>query len=436
MNKMERKVVSFGKPPKGYVAGVGRGAKPISRSISGKRKRDDDEGAEPSLKRRNVDDEEEKKTGHWIDRVEGEEDNDSMDKTKFMAFNLKDERSEGKYLADGSYVLFKDNEKLDPWLEDVVKNDIVYEEKKKTTTKEEEKPKMTVNEAAMAIRNVLSVNETVTAAMQRLAKLFRVQKSKKPWLKNSKRNKNTNTTESDALSQTDRDAAKKQFEKLTEAADIFLLNGLPNIYECTLSILERKLKSSGISFQNPWAIGQRVRMVRLSSRSDLNGQYAVILSPFDFENGRFRVCVETTREQINVKSVNLEATVQQEEKKVEVDDGLMWEYKWKEDSKEIHGPYVVVLFECVEPVRNINFITQQHFPHRYTTTMMKNWKSQGYFVGQYKAFVRKWKPAQKNSEKAKDTDVQSLMNDLEDSDDEEEDSEKKSEWFLSTNDTF
>ena len=71
-----------------------------------------------------------------------------------------------------------------------------------------------------------------------------------------------------------------------------------------MSILERKLKSSGISFQ---ILGQsdNVRMVRLSSRSDLNGQYAVILSPFDFENGRFRVCVETTREQINVKSVNL-----------------------------------------------------------------------------------------------------------------------------------
>ena len=68
--------------------------------------------------------------------------------------------------------------------------------------------------------------------------------------------------------------------------------------------------------------------------------------------------------------------------------------------------------------------------------MMRNWKSQGYFVGEYKAFVRKWKPAQKNSEKAKDTDVQSLMNDLEDSDDEEDDSEKKSEWFLSTYDTF
>ena len=135
MKKMERKVVSFGKPPKGYVAGVGRGAKPIS--TSGKRKRDD-EGAEPSLKRRNVESVDEKKQGHWIDRVEGEEDNDSMDKTKFMAFNLKDERSEGKYLADGSYVLFKDNEKLDPWLEDVVKNDIVYEEKKKTATKEEE----------------------------------------------------------------------------------------------------------------------------------------------------------------------------------------------------------------------------------------------------------------------------------------------------------
>ena len=67
---------------------------------------------------------------------------------------------------------------------------------------------------------------------------------------------------------------------------------------------------------------------------------------------------------------------------------------------------------------------------------MRNWKSQGYFVGEYKAFVRKWKPAQKNSEKAKDTDVQSLMNDLEDIYDEEDDSEKKSEWFLSTNDTF
>ena len=46
------------------------------------------------------------------------------------------------------------------------------------------------------------------------------------------------------------------------------------------------------------------------------------------------------------------------------------------------------------------------------------------------------KNSSKNSEKAKDTDVQSLMNDLEDSDDEEDDSEKKSEWFLSTNDTF
>ena len=85
----------------------------------------------------------------------------------------------------------------------------------------------------------------------------------------------------------------------------------------------------------------------------------------------------------------------------------------------------------------MNFILRHHvLKHRYTTKMMRNWKSQGYFVGQYRAFVRKWKAAPKNSEEAKDTDVQSLMNDLEDSDDDEEDVEKKSEWFLSSDDTF
>ena len=227
MNKKERKVVSFGKPPEGYVAGVGRGAKPISRTV--KRKRDDD--IEPSLnKRRNVEDKEKR---HWIDRVEGEEEDETTDRTKFMAFNLKDERSEGKYLADGSYVLFQSKEKLDPWLEDVVKNEIVYEEKKKTTTeKKNEKPKMTIVEAAIAIRNVLSVNESVSAAMKRLAKLFRTQeRKKKPWLKNNTKQKNSATE--NGVSQSDRDAAKRQFEQLTEAADIFLLNGVPNIYECT-----------------------------------------------------------------------------------------------------------------------------------------------------------------------------------------------------------
>ena len=97
--------------------------------------------------------------------------------------------------------------------------------KRKQQQKKRRRTKITVNEAAMVIRNVLSVNETVTAAMQRLAKLFRVQKSRNL---GSRIQRETRIQQrSDALSQTDRDAAKQQFEKLTEAADIFLLNGLP-----------------------------------------------------------------------------------------------------------------------------------------------------------------------------------------------------------------
>jgi hypothetical protein len=402
MSRKERKVVSFGKAPKGYVAGVGRGAKPITSSTGGKRKRDDDDDTEPSLskaaKRQNV----EKK--HWIDRVEGEEDAEgNLDETKFMAFNLKSEMAEGKYLADGSYVRFKDNEKLDPWLEDVVQNKIVYKEKKTSSTKEkEETPKMTVNEAVGVMAKILLPNETVSASMKRLGKVFKKQNTKKvkPWLKN-KKNSTTTTVEAP---QADRDSAKLQFEQLTEAADVFMLNGLQNIYQCNLSILEQKLKMSDMTFQNPWAIGRRVRIVSTD-------QYAVITSSFDSETSQFQVRLEATNDLVDVKVQDLEAaSAENVETK---NDGMMWEYKWKEDSKEIHGPY--------------------------TTTIMKQWKQQGYFVGQYRALVRKWKAAPKNSEKAKDTDVQSLMNDLEDSDEEENDDEvlgKKSEWFLSDANTF
>ena len=124
---------------------------------------------------------------------------------------------------------------------------------------------------------------------------------------------------------------------------------------------------SNIAFQNPWAVGQRVRMVRLSKRDDLNGQYAVISSPFDSENGRFRVNVEKTKEQINVKSVNLEATkaITQEHKN-HIDDGLMWEYKWKEDSKEIHGPYVVferIVLECIQITHSLIYSHFNNYTH-------------------------------------------------------------------------
>eukprot|EP00939_MAST-03C_sp_MAST-3C-sp1_P000465 g465.t1 len=369
---IRKKYADFGKPPKGYIPGAGRGAKDFKRNTEAtsssatatrrrkrarvERENDSSNGAASSAAGGNEEKEESRRV-HWIDQVDGEE-SDSEDtpahrldadgEPTFTPFHLKEERSQGKFLADGSYVKFQDQESLDPWLDEVVKNKIIHEPKSghgnAQAVKETE---MSSDEAARAIDDALVPGETVTRAMQRLGKIFRrTSRKRKSWLV-KKKSKQVGASE-DKRADDAASTAKQTFDRLTDATSALLRGGVTDAYSMTKSLLRSR--------------------------------------------GLLKTVIEDPRR-----------------------EDFIWEYKWTLDTSDIHGPF--------------------------TTEQMREWRQQGYFVGDYRAYVRKWRPPASTNEQessarlaydttkpADDADLQSLLDDLEDveGEDDEDDEEGNS----------
>ena len=71
------------------------------------------------------------------------------------AFNMKNEKSEGKFLADGSYREHKKEDIKDPWLREVVEKQLLYKPKKQEKVVESAIPNISRGEALVSVTRAL-----------------------------------------------------------------------------------------------------------------------------------------------------------------------------------------------------------------------------------------------------------------------------------------
>ncbi|KAJ6804828.1 CD2 antigen cytoplasmic tail-binding protein 2-like protein [Iris pallida] len=152
---------------------------------------------------------------HYDDSANFEEDGIQIE-----PFNLKQEREEGYFDADGNYVEYAIRSEIkDAWLDNVVV-DLSYAEKhhKKTEADEEYHDISTedIGKIKRSIANVLQPGETIIQALKRL--------------------KGTSVDERGRMSE----GTKRLFDKLTEDAMKLMENGEYNVYNEEKEIFERE----------------------------------------------------------------------------------------------------------------------------------------------------------------------------------------------------
>ncbi|KAL0033088.1 hypothetical protein WJX79_002251 [Trebouxia sp. C0005] len=167
-------------------------------------------------------------------------DREEDDGVKLEPFNLAQERAEGHFDESGHYVENKkdDAEETDAWLgsddaapvSDTVKRQIL--ERQQRMAAAEEAPEMSKPQEAALQRDIAAIllpGESVTKALQRLGK-----QDKRPA---GKRNKDLQPKVE--LSAEEKQIARQQFEKLTEAASSLMDSGELDIYSQKKEYLER-----------------------------------------------------------------------------------------------------------------------------------------------------------------------------------------------------
>ncbi|KAK5937964.1 hypothetical protein PMZ80_009553 [Knufia obscura] len=174
---------------------------------------------------------------------------------KLDAFNMRDEAEEGKFDEQGNYVrkAADPDAKHDLWLEGISKKEMKKASEAHERREKERRQKAIEDDAksdghilAMLIPH-LHASETVLEALARLNK----GKTKKPkWQRKKKQKDSTNGH----VEMTDEkeDERSKAIDAITEAADLLLARGQPEVYDTEKELLIRQYtKATGEQWQEP-----------------------------------------------------------------------------------------------------------------------------------------------------------------------------------------
>ncbi|XP_055378231.1 CD2 antigen cytoplasmic tail-binding protein 2 homolog [Condylostylus longicornis] len=279
------------------------------------------------------------------DDIEGEEDGISSirDETKITPFNMKEELEEGHFDREGHFQWKKDKEIRDNWLDNIdwikVKTDKKYIEKTNTgladSSDDDENgnskgPIKVFNEISTykEILEYMKPGETLAKTLQRLGKNKQKFSSVERW-----RRKKTGMVDTEGQAIT----------KLTELANNILTNlGNMDVYQETYEMIERKINKSKSK------IGKSSKI----EGNDLD-MYA---EDFDQkEKTKLQLNETSNKNETNDSNKNSDENLSELPK-------LQWEYKWKQDDEQIHGPF--------------------------TTEQMQKWVDENYFPNG--VFVRKY----------------------------------------------
>lgn len=207
---------------------------------------------------------------------------------KLDAFNMREENEEGKFDESGNYVrkAVDPDAKHDIWMEGISKKDMkkaneAHERREKERRQRAiEDDKKSDAQVLAALIPHLKSSETVLEALARLNKT----KVKKPKWQNRKKRKESDGEYGDDAKDEKEDERSKAIEAITEAADLLLARGQPEVYDIEKELLIRRYtKATGEEWKEP----------------------------------------------------------QQFEKPMETAANFQWQYRWSDtrDGGDIHGPY-------------------------------------------------------------------------------------------------
>lgn len=274
----------------------------------------DEEDSAAEEERYNVLDEEE---------ILGEEDGVAiMDgEVKITPFNMKEELEEGHFDGDGHFHWKKEKEIKDHWLDNldwvkIKKNSAQTEQQKSndesSDSDDEDDPKdnkFDVFETYRSILELMEPAETIKAALQRLGK-----KIEKVSTQERIRRKKLGIVDENAARVT----------KLTELANLILTKlGNMDVYDETYEQIQKKY---GSKLKGGSLLGGPSSSSTATVEDDALDMYA---DDFDTKE----------KDSIKVKGTQVESAETTTGPAEMHDNQVCWEFKWKEDDKDIYGPY-------------------------------------------------------------------------------------------------
>ncbi|XP_059622602.1 CD2 antigen cytoplasmic tail-binding protein 2 homolog [Phlebotomus argentipes] len=253
--------------------------------------------------------------------IEGEEEGVAgMDgETKLTPFNMKEEMEEGHFDRDGHYVWNKNKEITDNWLDNIdwvkvqqskdgsgsSKVRTLGDDSSDSEAEEGSSGKFDVMESYRKILELMQPGESVKKSLQRLGKGSKISSAER-W-----RRKKAGI----------KDEAAEVVTKLTQLTnDILTRTGNMNIYEETYEFIQNKVR--------------KIAKPAAETEDDALDMYAD-----DFDS----------KEKSKLGGAAPEAAEEAQEE----DNAVKWEFKWKPDDTEMHGPF--------------------------STEQMHKWNEEGYF---------------------------------------------------------
>jgi len=227
-------------------------------------------------------------------------------------FNLKEEQEEGAFSKDGDFVWNKRDEIKDAWLDDV--DWVKVKEKSAAEVQKEEEDAEAEDEANSQYDEVtcykqmvelMKPGESVAKALRRLGGGQKTQSASQRW----KKKKKTDVVEDPAEKEN-----KENMLKLTGMADeILTRSGNMEIYEETYEGILFKVKSV-----------EKKQTEKPTIPDNVDDDAALDMFA-DYLDGEKKEDTETKSDS--------------EAKKVVVLNEVSWEFKWKAEDGELHGPH-------------------------------------------------------------------------------------------------
>lgn len=170
------------------------------------------------------------------------------------AFNMRQEQEEGQFDQEGNYVRkVADPDAIhDTWLEGVSKRDIRRAKEAADKRDAERREKDRENDKILTIdllRTLITNLELGETTLEALARLGKGLKKKPKWQKKQKSKSklhsdlSNGTVDTEMSEDSPQDAARRAtIEKVTEAADLLLTRGQPDIYDVARELLTRQFR--------------------------------------------------------------------------------------------------------------------------------------------------------------------------------------------------
>lgn len=258
------------------------------------------------------------------DDIEGQEDTtiDSYEGIKVTPFNMKEELEEGHFDKDGMYIFDKTKEIKDNWIDNIDWVKIKAKEKdhedKMGDSESDDEEDFDEKAVYTEILSFLKPGETIAKALKRLGgNKGKIQSSSQRW--KAKKQKTPNDTGGPL------EEDKQKFLKLTELADKVMSTGNMEVYEMTYEKVNFLLKKFEPS------------KTEIPEDMDNDDALDMFAENFDKESGTKEDSSKGSEEPKSEHKENNSSS--KTEVLVATSSEVMWEYKWKTEDEEIHGPF-------------------------------------------------------------------------------------------------